>query len=240
MTAMIERRPHVYIQTARHGCNRRRQREVCVTDAINIEDLLRGEGYDTPAALARARAVIEAAGLTHAGKRGIAAGKAERVAATLASTLLRACCDACIRIDRDGPGRAREAVRVTPPSCEICAGSNNRRAAIEMLRTLQKKGIARVVIVGGTPHLWHEMIEIFDAAPGIEVVYVDGTKTSHSAKDALSNKRWAQLIVVWAPTPLQHAVSNHYNHDMPEHVRVVTVNRRGVEALCAEIVRTYA
>lgn len=240
MATMIQQAPRVYIQTARDKCGCHRRREVSVTDAINIEQFLRGEGFDTPDALARARAAIEAAGLTHAGKQGISAGKVQRVHETLAAMLLRACSDACVRIDRTGPGRAREAVRVTQPSCEICGGSNNRRGAIEMLRTLRKKHIERVVIVGGTPHQWKEARERFAAAPEVEVRYVDGTNASHSAKDALANKRWAQLIVVWASTPLKHAVSNHYKDDMPDDVRVVTVNPRGFEAVCAEIVKSYA
>jgi hypothetical protein len=179
MAAMTQGDRRVYIQTARAGCNRRRQREVCVTDAVNIDDLLRGEGYDTPDAMARARQAIEAAGLTHPGKHGIAAAKAGRVRDALTTTLLRASSDACIRIDRSGPGRAREAVRVTAPSCEISGGSNNRRGAIDMLRTLRRKHIERIVIVGGTPHLWREARQHFADAPEIEVRYVDGTDASH-------------------------------------------------------------
>ena len=241
MAAMTQQGARVYIQIGRLGCQRPRRCEVSVTDAINIEQLLRGEGFDTPTALARAREVIEAAGLTHAGKQAISAGKATRVEEVLRTTLLRACGDACKRIDRGGAGRAREAVIVTSPSCEICRGSNNHRAAIEMLRTLERKHVTRIVVVGGTSNLWREIRAIFDEAPAIEVRYVDGTNMSHSAKDALANKRWAQLIVVWAPTPLQHAVSNHYRSDaLPEDLRHVTVNRRGVEAFCGEVVRTYA
>jgi hypothetical protein len=212
---------------------------VSVTDAVNIEGLLRGEGFDTPDALARAREVLQAAGLTRPGKQAIAAEKVERVREALGATLLRVCGDACMRIDRAGPGAAREPVTVSKPSCEVCGGSNNRRAGIAMLRALRRKGVRRVVIVGGTPHLWKEARAQFAEAPEIEVRYVDGTDTSHSAKDALTNKRWAQLVVIWASTPLKHAVSNHYSHEIPEDVRLVTVNPRGFEGLCGEVVKTY-
>jgi hypothetical protein len=238
MTTMTDVCPRLYIHTQREGCRRRRH-EVRVTDAVNIEGLLRGEGFDTPGALARAREALQAAGLTRAGKRAIAAEKVGRVQELLDATLLRACSQACIDIDRAGPGAAREAVTVSRPSCEVCGGSNNRRAGIAMLRALRRKGVRRVVIVGGTPHLWKEAREQFADAPEIAVRYVDGTDTSHSGKDALTNKRWAQLIVIWASTPLKHAVSNHYSHEIPDGVRLVTVNPRGFEGLCGEVVKTY-
>lgn len=235
---MIQAAQRVYIHTGGAG-GRPRIREVRVTDAVNIDQLVRGAGFDTPEALERARVALVGAGLTRAGKQAIAAEKVERVRATLSSALLRVCGDACLRIDRDGAGAAREPVVVTKASCEVCGGSNNRRAVIRMLRVLQRKGIERVIIVGGTPHLWQEMEGFLKAAPSIAVTYVDGTKTSHSEKDALANKRWSQLIVLWASTPLKHAVSNHYKADVPEGVRVVTVIPRSIEALCNEVVKSY-
>ena len=148
------------------------------------------------------------------------------------------CGDACLRIDRTGDEKAREAVTVSAPSCEICGGSNNRRAAIECLRTLRRRRIQRVVIVGGTANLRQEIDRLF-AAGDLEVRWVDGTRASHSSKDALADRRWAQLVVIWGPTPLRHAVSDLYTEEPPPDLRIVTVPRRGIEALCAEIVRSF-
>ncbi len=148
------------------------------------------------------------------------------------------CGDACLRIDRQGDGKAREAVTVSALSCEICGGSNNRRAAIECLRTLRRRRIQRVVIVGGTANLRQELDRLVTGSD-VQLRWVDGTRASRSQKDALADKRWAQLVVIWGPTPLRHAVSDLYTEEPLPHLRIVTVPRRGIEALCAEIVRCF-
>ena len=209
-----------------------------MADAVNIEQFLRERGFDTPAALARARALLEAHGLTHAGKQAFVRTKVATAEALLSSELLRVCGEGCLRIDRAGAGRAREAVIVSPQACEICGGSNNRRALIEAVRLLHRRGVSRVVIVGGTETQQHDMQQLLSGT-GLEIRYVDGTKTSHTQKDATANTSWAQLVVIWAPTPLKHAVSNLYTHDPQPHVRIVSVSRRGIEALCSAIVRSY-
>lgn len=156
----------------------------------------------------------------------------------LSSVLLRVCGDACLRIDRASDEKARESVTVSTQSCEVCCGSNNRRAAIECLRMLRRRRIQRVVIVGGTANLRQEIDRLF--APGaVTIRWIDGTRASHSSKDALADKRWAQLVVIWGPTPLRHAVSDLYTEEPPPDLRIVTVPRRGIEALCAEIVRCF-
>jgi hypothetical protein len=157
----------------------------------------------------------------------------------LASTLLRICGKACLQIDRASEDKAREAVTVSAPSCEICGGSNNRRAAIACLRRLRRYGIRRVVIVGGTANLRQELDRLL-AADDLAIRWVDGLSTSRSSKDALADRRWAQLVVIWGPTPLRHAVSRLYTEEPPADLRIVTVPRRGIEALCAEIVRSYS
>lgn len=208
-------------------------------DAINIDQFLRQHGFDTPAAAARARAILERHAFTHAGKRGFARTKAVPAEQILASSLVRLCGDACLRIDRAGSGaRAREAVIVSPQSCEVCYGSNNRRAAIACVRLLLRRRITRIAIIGGTEHQQREIQDLLSGT-GLQVRYVDGTKTSHTQKDALANTRWAQLIVIWAPTPLKHAVSNLYTQEPLGGVRVVSVSRRGIEALCSAIVQSY-
>lgn len=208
-------------------------------DAINIDHFLRMQGFDTPAAARRARDVLEAQGLTRPGKQAFAHTKATTAQKILASSFVRVCGAPCRRIDSaDQRSPAREVVIVSPRSCEICCGSNNRRAAIECVRLLLRRGITRIAIVGGTDHQQHEVQDLLSGT-GLEVRYVDGTRTSHTQKDALANTRWAELIVIWAPTPLKHAVSNLYTQEPLPGVRVVSVSRRGIEALCAAIVKSY-
>ncbi len=212
-------------------------RGLVMTDAVNIDAFLAGEGFDRAPAARRARQVLEAAGLTHSGKQALVASKLPAARTALAATLLRVCGDACLAIDRTGAGKAREAVIVGGPSCEICAGSNNQRGLIEMMRMLLRRGVARIVIVGGTAHQWSELRGLGGA--GLDVRYVDGTRASHSGRDALANMRWAQLIIIWGPTPLKHAVSDLYTSEPLPHLRVITVTRRGIEALCADVVRSF-
>lgn len=209
-----------------------------MTDAINIEQFLRARGFASPEALRRGREALERAALTHAGKNAFAAAKQTAATRLLAATFLCACGDACVRIDRAGAGRAREVVRVPAQSCEVCAGSNTRRATIECVRLLLRRGVTRMVIVGGTPNQQARMKELLHGT-GLDVRYVDGTQAGHSAKDALANRRWAQLIVVWGPTPLRHAVSDLYTSEPLPHLRIVSVPRRGAEALCQAVVRSF-
>ena len=46
---------------------------------------------------------------------------------------------------------------------------------------------------------------------------------------------WADLLVIWAPTPLPHKVSGLYRSDVCFVPRRVTVHRRGIEALATEV-----
>ena len=211
--------------------------EFGVTDAVNIEQFLRGRGFASADAMRRGREELERAGLTHPGKQAFVASKLDAAEQLLAATFLRACGDACVKIDRTGAGRAREVMLVPAVSCEICGGSNNRRAAIACVRLLRRKSIARLVVVGGSPNQQAEMKELLGGT-GLEVRFVDGTR-GHSAKDALANRRWAQLIVVWGPTPLRHAVSDLYTDEPLPHLRIVTVSRRGIEALCQAVTRSF-
>jgi hypothetical protein len=217
---------------------RRRFEELRVTDAINIDQFLRAQGFDSAEAQRRGREALERGGLTRAGKEAFVASKRAAAERLLSAAFLRACSDACRRIDREGEGRAREMITVAKPSCEVCRGSNNVRAAISCVRVLRRKGIERVVLVGGTPNQHAEMKEFFGGT-GVELRYVDGTQAGHSAKDALANRRWAQLIIVWGPTPLRHAVSDLYSSDPPPNLRIVNVSRRGIEALCSEVERSF-
>ena len=60
-------------------------------DAVSIDEVLRAAGFDTPAAMKRARTALEAAGLTRAGKTAIAPYKRDAAEALLAQSLARVC-----------------------------------------------------------------------------------------------------------------------------------------------------
>jgi hypothetical protein len=203
----------------------------------SINDLLRTLGYDTPGAMRRGRVVLEAAALTNARKKAIAAYKLGAAERALASALVRVCGDECAALARPLRTEKRDPVVTSGATCEVCGGSNNRRAAIACRVTLRRNKVSRLLVVGGTAPQQHELKALL-GGDGITLAFVDGTARSHSQRDAMANMRRADLVVVWGATPLRHAVSNLYT-DAPRGVRVITVPRRGIEALCGEIVRSY-
>lgn len=203
-------------------------------DAIAIAELLNAAGFDTPAAMRQARAALEAAKLTNSRKQGIAAYKREAALELLTAKFAPVCGEAC----RALAPRGRTPV-ISRRGCEVCGGSNNRRAMLAAARTLNINGVRRVLIVGGNGEQRREIIDEFHKHR-IAVDSVDGTSSSHSQKDADANMRRAGLMLIWGSTELRHAVSNLYTKDPPADLRVVTVARRSTEALCNEIVRSYA
>jgi hypothetical protein len=204
--------------------------------AMSIDAFLDDSGFDTPESRVRARQALEAAGLTNPRKQALAAYKRPAAEAVLAR-LVRACCPECAALSAASRPR-REPVRTTPAACEICLGSNNRRAALACARVLKKQRVRSLLIVGGTPKLHHELRDLMRDGPALE--FVDGTLASLSQKEADHHLKRAQFVVIWASTPLRHAVSNLYGDEhLPEGVRSITVNRRGIEALCREILHSY-
>lgn len=207
-----------------------------MTRDIEIDALLTDEGFDTDDAQRRARACLEALGLTRAGKRNIAEAKLPAVHEALSSRFLRTCGrEECRRL---GAADRREAATVTPLSCELCAGSNNRRAALALARRLRREHLSRLLIVGGTPRLHTELDRLL-GPEGIELRVVDGAAGSHSARDAAPNLQWAQVMVIWGASPLPHKVSKLYTESPPAHIRVVKFARRGITALCHEVLRSF-
>ena len=70
----------------------------------------------------------------------------------------------------------------------------------------------------------------------LQLRFVDGTNNLPNGTDALRDCAWADLLVIWAPTPLPHKVSTLYRAEVCGVAHRVTVHRRGIEALAAEVV----
>lgn len=161
-------------------------------------------------------------------------GKVERARALLSSELRRVCGNA----DCDYLAAARwpekEPILVEPAFCDICGGSSQRRAARLLAEALQQAGINRVLLLGGTPPQHTTLRDLLTGDP-IELRLIDGSARAHSAAEAAQQIAWAQLLVVWASTPLHHKVSVAYTSQVPPGLSVITVARRGVESLCRGI-----
>jgi hypothetical protein len=197
-----------------------------------IADLLRGEGFRSTEALARSRATLEAAGLTRPGKTRIADEKLDRARDSIARTLVRHCSSpACIAAVADD---GREPIEVERGRCSVCSGSNNTRALRRMTAACTRAGVQRVLVVGGRPPMYAELERKVGHA--LHLRFVDGTSNLPNGTDALRDCAWADLLVIWAPTPLPHKVSTLYRAEVCGVSHRVTVHRRGIEALATEVI----
>jgi hypothetical protein len=209
-----------------------RQRSERGTDeAVGIDAFLAGEGFVSRDPAARARAALEAAGITRPGKTRFSSLKLDRARVTIDERLARVCTRAECRAQLEIG--AREVVEVARFACEVCGGSNNQGAVRDMAVACRAAGVTRVLVVGGTPRL-HGALSAFSSADGPELRFVSGTEKEPNQRDALIDCGWADLVVVWAPTPLPHKVSRLYAADVcpADHVEV---HRRGIEALALTV-----
>jgi hypothetical protein len=202
-----------------------------------IAELLRDEGFVKPQPMAAARAALEAAGLTRPGKERMADEKLDRARVALTLAVVRHCSDpACIAAVADD---GRPPVETDRAHCSVCSGSNNTRALRRMAASCAASRVRRILVLGGRPPMWSEMERTL-AGSGLELRFIDGTSNLPNAADALRDCAWADLLVVWAPTPLPHKVSGLYRQEVCSVARRVTVHRRGIEALAMEVVEHLA
>lgn len=204
------------------------------SETINLDAFLAAEGFETADAKAAAFRALIAAGLTRTGKRGMHESKLARARDVLSAELTRVCSAAeCQALAGEG---AR--VTVSRAGCDICGGSDNHRAVAEMVAACEAGAVRRLLIVGGTPRTQGALQASLSGAQ-VEVRFVSGTERQPSLQDAVAHCRWADLIAIWAPTPLPHKVSSLYAPPACSADRIV-VHRRGVAALASEIVTHLA
>jgi len=197
-----------------------------------IADLLRSEGFRSTPAVAAARGALESAGLTRPGKTRIADEKLDRARDVIGRLLVRHCSSPeCIAAVADD---GRQAVEVERAHCSVCSGSNNTRAMRRMASACARAGVRRVLVVGGRPPMYAELERTLGR--DLQLRFVDGTSNLPNGTDALRDCAWADLLVIWAPTPLPHKVSALYRAEVCGVGHRVTVHRRGIEALAAEVV----
>ncbi|MBA2564915.1 MAG: hypothetical protein H0V09_05780 [Gemmatimonadetes bacterium] len=207
---------------------------------VAISEFLTQEGFSGPASLQAARNMLEREGLTRSGKLRIAEAKLQAARALLNERLLKTCGNEECRELAGETGHEADLVLVDSAACVVCRGSNNRRAIVALARCLRRHGVQRVLIVGGKPEQ-HAEIEDLLRSEGRAVRCVDGSRGSHSRRDAEPNRAWAQVLLVWGATQLPHKVSELYTSaPPPPGQRVVKLARRGVEALCREAIRSFA
>jgi hypothetical protein len=195
---------------------------------LAIADLLCALGFDTAPAARAARAELERAGLTRAGKSNIDAGKQARLELLLGERFHVTCGDRFC----DGRALGRTIVRaVRTTSCRVCAGSANRRALVEAEEAMARAGIDRVVVVGGGTGSRQELAAL--KADAWELRLVEGTGR-RTLDQAVADARWADLVVIWGSTPLDHKVSGLYVQEVPGP-RCLQTAKRGLAAMLREV-----
>lgn len=196
---------------------------------VPIDELLATLGFGAPEARRLARQVLEERGLTNPRKTRIATSKAGDVRAALEERLIPACVRDVCRADAARTGLV-VVDAAAPTDCAICHGSANRaeldRAIAEMLRS----GTRRLVVVGGSPGTREDLLRLIDGR--IELRLVSGTDR-RTARDAKADLTWANLIIIWGSTELDHKVSNLYT--TTPTTPVVICPRRGISALASTL-----
>jgi hypothetical protein len=195
------------------------------THDVAIDDLLDQLGFGGERARGQARGVLEAAGLTNPRKQRIASTKVAAVQEALTARFVRTCARTACReaASRDG----REIVEVGQPrDCESCGGRENSTEIDRAITALRERELDRVVVVGGSPATHEELRRL--VADRLELRLIPGTDRRNGAA-ARADLAWADLVVVWGGTELDHKVSKLYTDGKPAHV--VTCPRRGIAAL---------
>jgi hypothetical protein len=207
---------------------------------MELAALLRQAGLDTPEAQARGLALLVAAGLTRPGKTGLAADKLHRAHEALGALVL-VCGDAQCGREAQQRWPGGELVVVSAAGCRVCGGSDVARALGLLRAALLGARVRRLLILGGTPPQHREFGRLTQDGR-IEVRCIDGSEGAHTRAQATANLEWADLLVLWASTPLAHKVSQAYTHDVPERARRphITVARRSVTALCEAVLEHLA
>lgn len=152
--------------------------------------------------------VLAEAGLTRLDKPAIHPDKRERAADVLAGSFLKLCRRGDCRLAALEVAVGRTLVgAATAEACCICGGNAFATARRRMDEACARAGWRRLCIVGGSPNSRAEIQR--SLPPSLTARLVDGTGT-RSLKEAREDLAWAQHVVIWAGTQLDHRVSTLY------------------------------
>jgi hypothetical protein len=181
-----------------------------------------------------ARAALEDAKLTNPRKKRISVAKLEAIKSVLDERFLLLCARASCRAAAPANGRVvLDAAR--PTACRACSGSANASEIERAIAALTERGLRRIVVVGGSPSTREELEGL--VADRLELRLVSGTER-RTARDAKADLGWADVVVIWGATELDHKVSKLYTDDASSSSsRVVTCPRRGIAALAETLTR---
>lgn len=209
-------------------------------DSMPIDDLLTAAGLRGATALARGRELLERAGLTRAGKTRMVLTKEPQARQVLAK-LVMVCGQPVCQSAAQAADPGAELVLVEAADCVVCGGSDIARAGRAAGEAMATAGVARLLILGGLP-VQHRELQTLLCDHCVELRCVDGSRGAHTRGQATANLDWADLVVIWASTPLAHKISQAYTNSAEQRARArqLTVARRSVTAVCEAIVEHLA
>ncbi len=186
-------------------------------------------GITAPGAQKSAREALSRAGIisSRPNRTNIASEKVDRAREALEAAFLWHCGNGDCRRQAE----ASPSLLVDQAHCTICGGSKDRSSLTSMASALADANVSRVLVVGGTEAKTREIRE--KSPPGVEWRFVDGTR-SKDDRYFRHNRRWAEIIVIWGSTVLDHRVSSHFESKGDD--RVITVTRRSIGALADAVV----
>jgi hypothetical protein len=199
-----------------------------VSTDVEIDAWLTSVGFGPGPSRNAARAALEEAQLTRPTKARMSAQKLERAMAELDARFSLHCASpACAEAARRSGHQPLPAA--TKALCPHCGGSDNARAARDLVSACASAGLKRLLVVGGSPSVREELHAALGNA--LELRTVDGTERRTQDR-ARSDLEWADLVLLWGSTELDHKVSTHYAHPpTAQRKKVVHVARRGIAAL---------
>ena len=196
---------------------------------ISITRMFKDFGITAPGAQKSAREALSRAGIisSRPNRTNIASEKVDRARGTLESAFLWHCRNGDCRRQAE----ASRSLLVDQAHCTICGGSKDRNSLAAMASALNVAKVSKVLVVGGTEAKTREIRE--KSPSGIEWRFVDGTR-SKDDRYFRPARRWADIIVIWGSTVLDHRVSSHF--EAKGDARVITVTRRSIGALAEAVV----
>ncbi|MFG0284660.1 MAG: hypothetical protein ACF8R7_09590 [Phycisphaerales bacterium JB039] len=176
------------------------------------------------------------AGLSGARKRRISLAKRERVRAELEARFLPVCNRGDCRGAAPAAAGGRQVVEASSPErCAICGGSATSVAVAEMVSACSRAGVRRLCIVGGSPEYSRQLRQLVGDA--LELRLIPGN-VARTRKQADADRLWAQALVIWGPTMLDHKVSNLYTASgATGGAAPITLHRRSIQELAAAVTR---
>lgn len=199
---------------------------------ISILRMFKDMGIGASASQKAAQDALAEAGIisSRPNRTNIAAAKVDRALEVLEDVFSWHCGSGSCKAKSKEARRRTLLVKRT--RCMICGGSNDRHALEEMASSAAVSNVSKILVVGGTSTKHREIRE--KSPSGVEWRFVDGKK-SKDDRYFRHNRRWAEIIVIWGSTELDHKVSNHF--DGKGDSRVITVSRRSIGALADGVIR---